>query len=248
VVLAAGAALVLAAGAAGDAGPSVVAALERLSTTGAVAVALGATTVAVGCAFAALLLRHGRLLARVDALERALAEQGIAPEPHRGLPVGSAAPAFALPDLDGAAIASATLIGHGTAILLLFMEQGCGPCRALLPEVVGWQAEHRGRLQIVVVTSGEQGANRTYAGFHGLDRVLFQEDREVARAFEVSATPSAVLIDIDGRIASDVAPGADAIRSLMARPAAAPLEVVQVPARDRRAATAARAVAAPARR
>lgn len=246
-VLAAGAAFVVAAGAAGDPGPSAVGALDGVSTTGAVAGALGATTLAAVAAFAALLLRHGRLLVRVDMLEHALAGPGVAPEPDRGVRVGSAVPAFALPDLDGATITSTALIGRGTAMLLLFMEQGCGPCRELLPEVEGWQGEHRGRLQIVVVTSGDRGANRTYAGFHGLDRVLFQDDREVARAFAVSGTPSAVLIDADGRVASDVAAGADAIRALVAGPAA-PFEVVQVPARSRRAATASGAAAAPARR
>jgi hypothetical protein len=48
----------------------------------------------------------------------------------------------------------------------------------------------------------------------GLGGVLLQREREVSNAFEAYGTPSAVLIE-DGRIASFVAAGADAIRALV---------------------------------
>ena len=49
----------------------------------------------------------------------------------------------------------------------------------------------------------------------GLTGVLLQEDREVAHAYLVDATPSAVLVT-GGRIASHVVAGDEAIRSLVA--------------------------------
>jgi peroxiredoxin len=50
---------------------------------------------------------------------------------------------------------------------------------------------------------------------HGLKHVLVQRDWEVSEAYQSLATPSAVLIDLDGRIASTAAAGADAIRRLV---------------------------------
>jgi len=45
----------------------------------------------------------------------------------------------------------------------------------------------------------------------------------VEEAYRIDATPSAVLIGADGRIASPLATGADAIRRLLLRTTTAPL-------------------------
>jgi hypothetical protein len=52
--------------------------------------------------------------------------------------------------------------------------------------------------------------------------VLLQPDDDVAARFQALGTPSAILVDIDGRIASSVAQGAASIRRLVARIAPPP--------------------------
>jgi len=112
--------------------------------------------------------------------------------------------------------------------MLLFTDPTCGPCNALLPDVGKWQRENAGKLNIAVITSGTADANKAKANEHGLSNVLLQENRSVSTEYKAHGTPSAVLIDRNGKIASPVSGGAESIRQLLsstaglaaARPAA----------------------------
>jgi thiol-disulfide isomerase/thioredoxin/uncharacterized membrane protein YphA (DoxX/SURF4 family) len=165
-----------------------------------------------------LLRQNGRLLLRVEAVEAKLGIDPSAkqPMPLQGLPVNSAAPAFSLSDLDGVVVTLDLLSEPGRPLLLVFSEPGCGACEELLPQVAGWQREHAGSLAIVPISRGEAEVNRAKSERHQLRNVLLQRDRETAEAYLATGTPSAVLIT-DGRIASPVALGADAIRALVGR-------------------------------
>jgi thiol-disulfide isomerase/thioredoxin len=96
----------------------------------------------------------------------------------------------------------------------MFSEPGCRVCVALLPEMLLWQTEYAEHLIMIPISRGEVKLNRSK--FAGLGGVLLQGDREVERAYQVSATPSALLV-VGGRIASSIAAGPDAIRALVAR-------------------------------
>lgn len=148
--------------------------------------------------------QQGRILLRLEALE------------HPGASVAQPveAPPFALATVDGETESLASLGASGLPVLLLFANPSCGPCLALLPEVARWQVEYASSLTIAILSEGTAADNRSKA-VPGLQRVLLQREREVAIAYQAYGTPSAVLID-DGRIASDVAQGADAIRGLVA--------------------------------
>jgi methylamine dehydrogenase accessory protein MauD len=196
-------------------GPSAVAWVGDLRGT---ALALAVVAAAAGIAIAAqsaflvaLLRQNGRILRRLDALE-----SGVEPpawdDAGVGLPVGLAAPAFELPGLDGVPVTLGQLRAPGRPVLLLFTDPGCGPCNALLPEVRGWQRD----VTVAVISRGGADANRAKAEEHGIARVLLQNYREVANAYACPATPTAVLIDPAGRIAQPAAPGAEAIRALLA--------------------------------
>src|SRR5438445_1797285 len=176
-----------------------------------------------------LLAQNGRLLLRLDELERSTDRvAGAAPAPTVGLPAGTRAPEFTLAGLHGETLTLASLTAAGLPVLLVLGDPGCGPCNALLPDVGRWQREHAGRLTVAVVTRGTREANRSKAAEHGLGRVLLQKDREVAESYRAPGTPSAVAISPDGLIASPVAEGAAAIAVLVARTAgvelAAPVE------------------------
>jgi len=173
----------------------------------------------------ALLQQQGRLILSIDGLESKLnspaAGTALSPTPHsqapNGLPIGSPAPAFRLSGLHGEALTLPSLLAIGKPVLLAFVDPDCGPCTVLLPELAQWQRKLATSLTIALIGRGNEQVNRRKAGAHGLVQVLLQLDNEVAEAYRVKGTPAAVLIGSDGRIASSVAEGADAIRTLFNR-------------------------------
>lgn len=191
-----------------------------------------------------LLSQNGRVIARLEAIEATLGaspdvvlaggnggppaalEAGLA---GGGLAVGSPAPEFTLPSLDGEPRTLAWLLGDGVPLLLVFSDAGCGPCEALLPELAGWQREHADRLAVWVLASGDEQRNREKAQRHGLERVLLQAEREIADAYQAHGTPMALVIGADGLIASPAVGGVEAIRTLVAQATRPALAVRHVP-------------------
>jgi peroxiredoxin/uncharacterized membrane protein YphA (DoxX/SURF4 family) len=165
--------------------------------------------------FSRLLGQYGRLLLRLEAVESRLGVGPAAPPPP-GLPIGSSAPAFSLPGLDGRLVTLDALNDSGAPVLLVFIEPGCDACESLLPHIAEWQREPPKRLQTALISRGTVEANRAKSDQYQLLGVLLQTDREVAQAYHVDATPSGVLI-AGGRITSALAVGPDAIRGLVAR-------------------------------
>ena len=102
-------------------------------------------------------------------------------------------------------------------MLLIFSDPGCGPCNELLPEIGRWQRDYAGKLTLVLVSRGTLEANRAKASEHKIAHVLLQQDREVAKEYQASGTPCAVIVRPDKTIASELACGAEAIRTLTAQ-------------------------------
>ncbi len=172
-----------------------------------------------------LLRQNGRLLVRLEALEARLlgtgAGGGAVPAqngaPAEGLPVGTQPPGFSLSGLYGETLTlEALLSSYNKPVMLIFTDPDCGPCNALLPEVGRWQEEHSEKLTIALISRGDPEENRTKVSEHGVKHVLVQKDWEVAEAYQVKGTPSALLVGSDGKVGSQVASGAEAIRSLLA--------------------------------
>jgi peroxiredoxin len=185
-------------------------------------VALAAALIGGSALVLNLLRRNGELLLRVDELEDALSSSGLivpetpVPVATGGLPVGTPAPAFELPGLDGETVTLDRLRPVGDeALLLVFSDPGCGPCTELMPEVSQWQRERPGGLRPVLISRGAPEANLAHAQEHGLADVLIQSDREVSERFAVSATPSALVVTADGTVASAVHTGEEQIRALV---------------------------------
>ena len=227
-----------------DAGSSIIGWADDLSAAGWVALVIGAVAlvllVAEGWALVHLLGQNGRLLLRLDALEAAMAGSGgapirpaaaAAPPPPPGLPVGSPAPAFSLSGLHGETMTLDALRAAGKPVLLIFSDPNCGPCNALLPDIGRWQREHGGVMNVALVTRGKPEANRSKSAEHGISNLLLQADREVSQAYLANGTPTAVLVRADGTIGSPPAPGAEAIKQLVARTVGSPAPVQAVAAR-----------------
>jgi protein-disulfide isomerase len=213
------AALIVMAGA-DNPGPSAVAwvgslPLDTLLLSLAV-VALAAVSAVQAWFLVHLLHQHGRLLARLEAGGRPVAAQASAPRAvgEEGLPINTPAPAVALTDLNGQPVTVSGVLVDQRPAVLLFVDPNCGPCNDLMPEAREWRQLHAHQFHLVAVSRGAPAANADK--LKGLAHVWLQTDDQALRAYKISGTPSAVLVTADGRIASQVAGGADQIRALIA--------------------------------
>jgi peroxiredoxin len=213
----------------GAPGPGMFGWLAELPVTQRVEAVGGLVVVAllVGAAWVLLqvMAQQGRLLLRIEAIEAQQAANGRAPQAIAdgnptpavtGLPIGTVAPVFTLPDLTGQTIALDALRSQGKPVVLIFSDPGCGPCNALLPEIGRWQREYASKAVVVLISRGPADPNGAKVSGHVLTHVLLQQDREVAHAYQAHGTPSGVLVSHDGTLGSAVAQGTDAIRALMA--------------------------------
>jgi peroxiredoxin len=211
-----------------------------------------------------LLRQNGRLLLRLDELEKRLdtLEFGEDDQPT-GLTVGGAAPAFELADLAGGRQSLTQF--RGQALLLIFFNPECGYCRELMQKLAavaagfqpageggilppgqnahstgsperakdseptpgnsaGLEARLTGRqgclpLRVLILTTGDAEKNRQFFAEHQISfPVLLQNDGEVAKAYQVNGTPTGYLISADGKIASELAIGAEALLKLASAP------------------------------
>lgn len=192
--------------------------LSRGSVETAMLAALGALAIILTltvCFLFHMLQQNGRLLLRIEAIEKRL-NIDLTAEPSQGLSVGDAAPVFELGAIGGGTMSLGRLRETGMPIVLVFAEPGCSACEELQSELARWQRDYERHVVIVPVSRGDFELSRLKAEIHGLRNVLLQADREVADAYRVTATPSAVLV-VDGKIASRIEAGSDAIRALIVR-------------------------------
>ncbi len=127
-----------------------------------------------------------------------------------GKKVGEPAPTFELPDLSGKMLGLADFRGSET--LILFWSPDCGFCNRMLDELKAFEADPpTGAPKLLVVSAGTIEANEAM----GLrSPVALDEEFLVGWAFGASGTPSAVLIDAEGNIASEVVAGAPEVLEL----------------------------------
>lgn len=118
------------------------------------------------------------------------------------------APAMSRTDLDGNLVHFAET---GDPTLLLFLSPGCTACEQLRPEIKLWETWGL-RWRMVIISRGPQALNRA-AGFSA--PIVLDDDRSVASAFGVTGTPAAIVLDANGRVATEVARGARAVRLLI---------------------------------
>jgi methylamine dehydrogenase accessory protein MauD len=140
-------------------------------------------------------------------------QQPQAPPPPQGEErIGQEAPAIELPDLEGNTVRLADFKGRDT--LVLFWNPGCGFCQRMLPDLKDWEASKpAGAPEVLVVTTGELEANKEM----GLaSPTVLDEGFSTGQAFGAGGTPMGVMIDAEGKIASGVAAGADAVFELVA--------------------------------
>jgi peroxiredoxin len=169
----------------------------------------------VGWVVAHLVRQQGRLLRRLEVVEAAVHHEVVDREPdtrwHQWESmVGQPAPPLRLPDLNDRLVDLAELRGQRT--LVLFWNTSCGFCNQMLPDLRRWDATPPpGSPRLLVVSHGPVETHRSM----GLrSTVVLDNAHSAAAAFGARGTPSAVLLDSELTIASDVAVGRDAVMAL----------------------------------
>lgn len=151
----------------------------------------------------------------MTVLERLLEEQvahqppsAPAAIPDTGLPVGALVP-FAV---EGGSTdhGVATLLARGVPLVLVYVSDACGPCRALAPKLQDWATRYADLVSFAVITSTRGAAK------YGADvAVLRQSGTELSDAVGLKWTPGAVAVGADGRVAGPVAYGEDRIEQVV---------------------------------
>lgn len=136
-----------------------------------------------------------------------LTEVGETQEPS-SLRIGDAAPPFSSLDTNGKTIDLDVLKGRRT--LILFWGPACHFCDELLPDLERWdreRLEHQPQLLIVSRGAIEKPMQLKAP-------VILDPDQIISRAYGSAGTPSAILVDANGRIASAVGAGASEVLAL----------------------------------
>ncbi len=190
--------------------------------------------VAAGCWIGYQLIRqNGRIILQLEALQQQIAplvalaaqaqsvraqaaqgEVGLAQATPEGLPIGSEAPDFDLPTLSGKRVSLAAYRGKKT--LLIFFNPSCGYCTNMAPDLAALPIDGAdGRPIPLVITAGDRKANRQMVRASKIRAlVLLQKANEVAELYKAAGTPTGYLVDEEGRIASDLAVGAQSLLAL----------------------------------
>ena len=148
------------------------------------------------------LQRNRRLLFDLKRAQR----QALSAPP--GIPIGSKAPRFTLPNLKGETISLEALRELGRPILLdVPAVFSCGSCVELLPKLQRWQISLAEQLTVAIVTSGTAKQNQPMFAEYELENVLLQKTFEVADAYRMRGILSTVTATPDGSVASN--PGRD---------------------------------------
>lgn len=160
-----------------------------------------------------------------DAIERlvrqASGQEALMPLPtpiplaldSSGIPavrIGDQAPEFNLQNLTGQMVKFGSQAKKKT--VLLFWNPGCGFCSQMLDRLKQWEKNRSGDApELIVISSGAVQTNRAM----GLaSEVVLDQSFNAGALYGASGTPSAVLVDEQGRIASEVTVGANAVMEL----------------------------------
>ena len=160
------------------------------------------------------MVQNGRILVRLETLERDRAVPVVTDGKPYSLPVGAVMHDFELPLLTGGSMTLSEW--RGRRFLLIFVDPVCSYCQSLASRRAATPA-----LPTLIISSGDPEHNRALFAAHALAEgeaavhVLLQEDIEVAELFRIENVPSGYLVDEHGAAGSELLSGAGALLSAM---------------------------------
>jgi peroxiredoxin len=165
--------------------------------------------------------QQGRLLLRLDNLDRRLAHAGLVAEPGTnseptGLAVGTPVSSPPLPDLEGRQISLDDY--RGQRLLLVHWNPECGFCELIAPDLAQLHADLRAsNAQLILASVTGAEANRELASEHKLTcpiLLLTENSALFQNTFRDQGTPVAYLLDEEGKVAQPIASGCDEVLAL----------------------------------
>ncbi len=135
--------------------------------------------------------------------------------PVEGLPVGAPAPSFSLDSIGGEQVSLEGLLAYGKPVLLLFVSPNCGPCKTLFPLIGDWERDYDTKLTIALISKGDLKETENEIAAYKVRHLLLQGKSGIQAQYGAKWTPSAVVINAQGRIVSQLNYGDEAIRGLV---------------------------------
>ena len=130
------------------------------------------------------------------------------PTPSRPLYTGDPAPTLYLRDPAGGPVDLRQSLGK--IVIVVFWSPTCSYCEALRNDLRAWDADREAQaVELLLVTPEAEDP--------AIGTVALDPDGTTAAAFGSTGTPSAVLVDAQGRIASDLAVGGPEVLALARR-------------------------------
>ncbi len=124
---------------------------------------------------------------------------------------GDFVPSMRLADLAGNAVDLSTL----RRALVIFWHPSCGFCAHILPELKAWEQAWPAEAPTWLIISAGSPENNRKQAFQS--RVVNDPHFAAGQVFGATGTPAAVLVDDEGRVASELVFGADDVLALMQR-------------------------------
>jgi thioredoxin-related protein len=127
--------------------------------------------------------------------------------------LGTQLPEISQADVNGKNIASKDLLGKKT--LVTFWSMTCPFCVNMLDDLRDWdESKDMGEPNLLVISEGDIEANRS---MNIQSPVILDTNRNISKKLGMKGTPSAVLIDENGKIVSETAVGANQIWTLLGK-------------------------------
>lgn len=127
--------------------------------------------------------------------------------------LGQPLPEFSLADVSGKTVSSTDLLGNKT--LVAYWSLGCGYCTRMLDELREWdKTKGQDEPNLLLISSGDKDKNREL-NLQGT--IVLDDEQAVSKKLGMLGTPSAILVNEDGKVVSEVAVGAEQIWKLIGK-------------------------------
>lgn len=145
---------------------------------------------------------------------------GAAPLAAQAPAVGSKAPVVSVHDLDSASVDLGQWIGH-RPVFLEFWATWCTSCQALEPAVRAAREAYGAGVEFIginITVGDPRDSVRAWVARHDPPyRVLYDDEGESQRAYDVAATSYVVIIDRAGRIVYTGTGGSQSFGTVLGR-------------------------------
>lgn len=97
--------------------------------------------------------------------------------------------------------------------LIAHVSPGCGPCETVISTLRTWQHEARGVHTVLVIPASPEAGMAALSGAEDFE-IYFDPDQKLTQSYQMG-TPSAIVLDGQGRLETDTVGGRPAVENLL---------------------------------